>query len=265
MGVVPRPTALRQLRVRGIATLSIVAVLVATLACTGGPDDADPAPPGPDPALTPAAASADGSTRPRRLRRARHLRAVRRLQRARAGARSQHAARHRSRLPRGQPARRRPWPAGGALVPRRRLRARGGDRQHAAADRRRRLRADRGGRDAHVAVRGPGGRGRRGSLHRALHRGRVAARCAAGARAQPPRLLLPGDRGDGRPPHGGPRHRAHRRDVPGRLVRPRRAPGRAAGPGAPRRRARRRGGLHAQHDGREDGPARPARGRLPRR
>ena len=64
MGVVSRPTALRQLRVRGIATLSIVVVLVATLACTGGSDDGDPAPPDPDPALTPAAASADGSTVP---------------------------------------------------------------------------------------------------------------------------------------------------------------------------------------------------------
>ncbi len=64
MGVVSRPTALYRLRVRGIATLSIVAVLLATLACTGGSDDGDPAPPDPDSALTPAAASADGSQVP---------------------------------------------------------------------------------------------------------------------------------------------------------------------------------------------------------
>ena len=64
MGVVPRPTALRQFGVRGIATLSIVAVLFVFLACTGGSDDADPASPGPDSALTPAAATGDGSQVP---------------------------------------------------------------------------------------------------------------------------------------------------------------------------------------------------------
>ena len=64
MGVVPRPTALRQLGVRGLAALSIVAVLAATLACTGGSDDGDPAASGPDSVLTPAAATADGSQVP---------------------------------------------------------------------------------------------------------------------------------------------------------------------------------------------------------
>ena len=59
-----RPTALYRLRVRGIATLSIVAVLVAFVACTGGPDDADPAASGPDSALTPAQATAAGSQAP---------------------------------------------------------------------------------------------------------------------------------------------------------------------------------------------------------
>ena len=64
MGVVPRPTDLRRLGVRGIATLSVVAVLFVFLACTGGSDDADPASPGPDSALTPAAATADSSQVP---------------------------------------------------------------------------------------------------------------------------------------------------------------------------------------------------------
>ena len=64
MGVVSRPTALRLLGVRGIATLSIVAVLFVFLACTGGSDDADPASSGPDSALTPAAATGDGSQVP---------------------------------------------------------------------------------------------------------------------------------------------------------------------------------------------------------
>ena len=49
MGVVSRPTDLRRLGVRGIATLSIVAVLVATLACTGGSDDATRLPQAPTP------------------------------------------------------------------------------------------------------------------------------------------------------------------------------------------------------------------------
>ena len=60
----PRPTDLRRLGVRGIATLSIVAVVVACLACTGGSDDVDPAASGPDSALTPAATTADGSQVP---------------------------------------------------------------------------------------------------------------------------------------------------------------------------------------------------------
>ena len=64
MGVVPRPTDLRRLGVRGLAALSIVAVLVATLACTGGSDDVDPAAAGSDSALTPAAAPDDGSQVP---------------------------------------------------------------------------------------------------------------------------------------------------------------------------------------------------------
>ncbi len=64
MGVVSRPTALCQLGVRGLATLAIVAVLLAFAACTGGSDDPAPASSGPDDALTPAEATTGGSSAP---------------------------------------------------------------------------------------------------------------------------------------------------------------------------------------------------------
>ena len=120
------------------------------------------------------------------------------------------------------------------------------------------LRPDRRGRHAHLAFRDAGRRGGRGALHRPVHRRRVPARSQMGQHSQPARLLLPGDRGDGRPLDRGPGRDPHRGAVPGRLVWPRRLSRRAAGAGPARHGARVYRALSAQHDRREDRPVGPA-------
>ena len=65
------------------------------------------------------------------------------------------------------------------------------------------IRPHRSRRYAHLPSSFPAGALGRGTLSGPIYRRRVSARPTPGQRAQLPRLLLPGNRGDGGPSHGG--------------------------------------------------------------
>ena len=188
----------------------------------------------------------------------------------RAGRRARHrdAPRHRRRLCRGQCRRRHRRPASRPRLPRRPLRARGGDRQYTQAliaeDRVFALIGEVGTPTSAAAE--PIARAAGRTVHRALHRGRVPARPGADQCRQCPRLLFRGDRDDrrpaGRPISGSTPHRG---PLPGRFLRADRPRRGAAGAGAAGHDARRRRDLFPQHHRGEDGAPRRSAGSNPRR
>ena len=191
-------------------------------------------------------------------RRPHPVRPVRRVLGPGAGARPRHETRPPGRLRGTQPRGRRARAEARPGLPRRQVRAGARDRQHPPAHRGGTgLRPRRGGRHPDLQRRRAHRVGRRRALHRPVHGSGVPAQPKPAHGAQRPRLLLPGDRGDGRTADERPRAEPDRDPLPGRLVRARGLQG--PHPGAQAAQAGGRGDrrLPAQHHGREDGGARP--------